>query len=324
MSTVLLGTGSYLPERVINNEDLTQFPSAGLPLIAQKTGIRSRRHAAEGEATSDLGAAAALACLERAGCPAEEVDAIIVATSSPDRIHPPTATRVQHLIGARSAFALDVNAVCAGAVFGLHLADGMICSGRARRVLLVAAEVYSRFLNPKDFSSYPYFGDGAGAVLLGPGEEGRGVLRCILHTDGSGADVIQVPAGGSMQPVPQDPTGKDRCFTMRGREVYDFAVEKGSSVLRELLREQRVDPDHLSAVISHQANINIIQEISRRSEVAIDRFVVNLDRYGNTAGASVLIGLDEWHRAEADPRGRLVALVAFGGGLSWGASLIRL
>lgn len=167
MNTVILSTGSYVPAKIVSNAELVQFPASALPLIEAKTGIRSRHYAAPDECTSDLAINAARRCLEKAGVAAQQLDAIIVATSSPDRIQPATATRVQHELGAVRAFAFDINSVCSGAVYGIYLADMMVRSGTCRHGLVIGAEVYSRFLNPEDFSTYPYFGDGAGAVLFG-------------------------------------------------------------------------------------------------------------------------------------------------------------
>ena len=323
MRSRVLATGSFLPERVIRNEDLTQFPAHALPLIEKKTGVMSRRHAEDGQSTSDLGFEAARLCLERAQIDPLEIDALILTTSSPDRIQPATATRVQEKLGARKAFAFDVNSVCAGGVYALHVADAMILAGLARTVLVVASEVYSRYLNPKDFSTYPYFGDGAGAVLLRAAERGRGIFRTRLGSDGSGADVIQIPGGGTMMPYGRLAHESDIYFKMRGRDVYEFAVTQGPAVVEELLSDCGVAKVDVRFVIPHQANKNIVRELAGRLGIAEDRFVVNLERYGNTAAASVLIGFDELLQSGKAAEDDLIVLVAFGGGLSWGATLIR-
>jgi 3-oxoacyl-[acyl-carrier-protein] synthase III len=319
----IVATGSYLPEHVVRNEDLTQFPASALPRIEEKTGVRERRHAAPSQCTSDLAAEAGRNALAAAGWAPESLDALLLATSSPDRIQPATATRVQELLGARQAFACDVGSVCAGAVYALHLADGLIRAESARRVLVAASEVYSRILNPKDFSTYPYFGDGAGAVLLEAGPGPAGIVRSRLGSDGSRDHVIQIPAGGTMLPYGRLGHPNDVYFKMRGREVYEFAVEQGSAVVRELLAECGMVAADVHHVVPHQANANVIRDLAERLGIGLDRFVVNLDRYGNTAGASVLIGLDELHRSGQLQKGDATVLVAFGGGLSWGASLIQ-
>lgn len=320
--TGILATGSYVPVRSVANSELVQFPANALPLIEAKTGIRSRRYAASDECTSDLAINAARSCLDLAGISAEQVDAIIVATSSPDRIQPATATRVQHELGATRAFAFDINSVCAGAVYGIYLADMMVRSGTCRKVLLIASEVYSRFLNPEDFSTYPYFGDGAGAVLFGPStNDARGVMGSLLKTDGAGADAVQIPAGGTrLSAATANP--RDCFFKMDGKSVYAFATRRAPEIIEELLGILAVDKSQVRFVITHQANINIIKEISTRTGISFDRFIVNLDRYGNTAGASILLGLDELFRRGDLADGDLILTAGFGGGLSWGANLI--
>ncbi|HEX6463911.1 MAG TPA: ketoacyl-ACP synthase III, partial [Vicinamibacterales bacterium] len=201
VTTNIVSTGAYVPERAVANEDLTQFPATALPLIREKTGIARRHYAADDQCTSDLALEAARRCLDRAQMPATELDAILLATSSPDRVQPATATRVQDLLGASRAFAFDVNSVCSGALFGLHMGDALIRTGESRYVLVIASELYSRsYVNPRDFSTCACLGDGAGAVLLGPTTDARGVVGSRLHTDGSGRDLIQVPAGGTMLP----------------------------------------------------------------------------------------------------------------------------
>jgi 3-oxoacyl-[acyl-carrier-protein] synthase-3 len=324
-SAVIRATGSHVPERTVANEDLEQFSPEAREMIFQKTGVRSRRQASPEECTSDLALQAARRCLERAGHPAEELDGIVVATSSPDRMQPATATRVQHNLGARKAFAFDINSVCSGSTFGIALADAFLRSGQAENLLLVGAEVYSKITNPKDFSSYPFFGDGAGAVLFAAeAGTGRGVLRSCLQSDGGLADMICVPGGGTMLPYERMASPRQAYFRMKGVEVFGFAVEKGPEIIRRLLAETGVAPGDVACYLSHQANINIIRKIAAALGVPEERFFVNIGGYGNTAGASVLIALDEAIAAGAAGPGELVVTVSFGGGLSWGANLIRL
>jgi 3-oxoacyl-[acyl-carrier-protein] synthase III len=320
----ILATGSYLPEQIVRNEDFTQFPVKSLLVIEEKTGVRTRRFASSSQCTSDLAGQAGKACLTSAGFDPRQVDAVILATSSPDRLQPATATRVQQLIGTTNAFCFDVNSVCSGAIFALALANSMIKSYFCKTVLVIAAEVYSKILNPADFSTYPYFGDGSGAVLLTAADESKhSIVDAILRTDGAGADVIQIPAGGTMLPYTQLKQQKDIYFKMKGKEVYQFAVEKGSQVIGQLLEDTGTDKDEVRWVIPHQANINIINELAERTGIDRDRFYVNLDCHGNTAAASVLIALDElWTQRPLQPNERLV-IVAFGGGLSWGAMMIQ-
>jgi len=322
-----LSTGSYLPARKVTNADLTQFPPASLPLITEKTGISCRRYASDDECTSDLGFQAARCCLARAHVDPSQIDAILLATSSPDRIQPATATRVQELLGAREAFAFDVSSVCSGALYALHMADVLIRAGESRYVLVVASELYSRTLiNPRDFSTCACLGDGAGAVLLGPGESGdprRGIVRTRLHSDGSGSDLIQVPAGGTMLPSDRMERPQDAYFMMRGADVHQFATTQGTAVVNELLTACDVDRERVAFVVPHQANISVLRGLAERLDIDFSKFVVTLDRYGNTAGASVLIAFDELMTSGRAQPGDLVVLVTFGGGLSWGATLIR-
>lgn len=324
---VVWATGRHLPGRVVRNEDLAQFPSNALRLIEVKTGVRARRVADEGQCTSDLAVEAARSCLEKAGVPPHRLDALILSTSSPDRMQPATATRVQHRLGAERAFAFDINSVCAGGVFGLSLAHALIRAGACRSVLLVAAEMYSRILNPRDFSTFPFFGDGAGAVLLCAGEPDRGVLCSRLRTDGAGAETICVPGGGTMLPFAELESGqggRSPYFKMDGKAVFEFAVSRGTEVIRELLDEAGVGREEVRCFLCHQANVNILRRIAENLSVPFERFIVNLDRYGNTASASVLIALDEALESGALARGDLAVTVAFGGGLSWGANLLRM
>jgi 3-oxoacyl-[acyl-carrier-protein] synthase-3 len=322
--STIVASGAYLPVREVTNAELTMFPPHSLPLIEQKTGIRARRYAADGQVTSDLAAEAGRDCLRRAGVSPDEVDAIIVATSSPDRLLSATAARVQHLLGASRAFAFDINSVCSGGVFAIEIADAWLRLGRCRRILVIAAEIYSRFLNPKDFSTYPYFGDGAGSVLMEQSAEARrGLLGSALFTDGAGYDLIQVPAGGSACPASRMKREADAYFTMRGRDVFEFATRRGPEAIRAALDKAEVAPEDVRWVVLHQANINIIDEIARRSGIPRSRFFVNLERLGNTAGASILIALHELREGSGILAGDIVVLAGFGGGLSWGAVVFR-
>lgn len=325
LSSAILSTGSYLPEKTVSNEDLKQFPANCINLIEIKTGIKTRRHVEKNEATSDLAIKAAMSCLEKISFDPKDIDAIILATSSPDRIQPATATRVQYEIGALNAFGFDINSVCSGGVYGIYLADAMIKAEKCSNVLLIAAEAYSKFLNANDFSTYPYFGDGAGAVLLtGKNNCPAGVLNSILRSDGSGADLIQIPAGGSRLSFYEIKDPKDAFFQMDGKAVYSFAVTKGSEIINDILLQSGVEKEEVRFIIPHQANINIIKEISQKTGIHLDKFVINLDKYGNTAAASILIGLDEALTLNNINEGDLIITVGFGGGLSWGANLISL
>ncbi len=321
----ILSTGSFLPDRVISNEDLSQFSPEARKLIAEKTGVRTRRHAAESECTSDLAIAAARRCLQKVEFSPDNIEGILLSTSSPDRMQPATATRVQNELGARNAFAFDINSVCSGGSFGIAVVDSLIRSGNYRTILFIAAEMYSKILNSKDFSTYPFFGDGAGAILFQAEPDGaRGVLHSCLGTDGSGNDTICVPGGGTMMPFEKMPGPRSAFFRMKGEEVFAFTMDKGPKIILRLLEEAGVAADDVKCFICHQANINILHGIAGLLGIPRERFFVNLDRYGNTASASVLIALDEAISQGCLVQGDLVVIATFGGGLSWGANLIRL
>lgn len=323
-NAAVITTGSYVPERSVHNEALDQFPKAAQMLISQKTGVFSRRHADTEQCTSDLALAAAQRCLARIDFPAAGVAAIMLSTSSPDRIQPATATRMQYLLGAEKAFAFDINSVCSGSTYGIALAQSLIASGMCANVLFIAAELYSKILNPKDFSTFPYFGDGSGAILFTADVTGGGVLHSILGADGSGSDTICVPGGGTMLPFDRMTDGKSAYFHMKGREVFQFAVAKGAEIIQRLMSEAGVTADDIKCFICHQANVNILLKIAETLEIEEEKFFMNIFRYGNTASASVLIALDEAISGGIIESGDMVVTASFGGGLSWGANLIRL
>lgn len=284
-------------------------------MIADKAGIVARRHVTK-ENTSDLGAVAVNNLLSKANIDMMSIDALICATSSPDRIQPATATRIQHLCGLTRAFAFDINSVCSGGLFALKVASALTKDG-CKNVIVVASEVYSKILNPRDITTFPYFGDGAGAVLVSDKGDYR-IADISLYSDGAGADVIQVPAGGTNLPFSKISDAKDCFFKMNGKEVFKFATEKGSEVVSKLSFDNNVVPD---CVITHQANLNIMKNIAEKTGIPFERFYVNVNRYANTAGASILIALDECLSNQQAPSN--IFLVTFGGGLSWGGAYLE-
>jgi 3-oxoacyl-[acyl-carrier-protein] synthase-3 len=320
----LTASGSYLPDNVVNNEDLHQFASKFLPLIEQKTGVKSRRLAHDDQCTSDLAILAAQDCLSKSDRTAADLDAIIVSTSSPDRIQPATATRVQHKIGACNAFAFDINSVCSGTVFGIALIDSLIKTHQCQRILLVASELYSKILDTHDFSTFPFFGDGAGALLFSSSPTETGILHSCMRTDGSGSEIIRVPGGGTMLPFDKISKPEEAFFRMNGRAVYEFAVSKGIEIIRQLISEVGISLQSIKYFVCHQANIHILRAIADGLQIPADRFFTNVQRYGNTASASVIIALDEIISKELVQKDDLIVTVAFGGGLSWGANLLRI
>ena len=321
---VIYSTGSYLPEKVVLNEDLTQFPPESIPRIAQKTGVLARRVAQEGQCTSDLGIKAALNCLEKVNFPPDQLDGIIVSTSSPDRVHPPTASRLQAGIGAPQTFSFDFNAVCSGSAYGICMAHSLIKSGLYENILFVAAEMYSKSLHPNDFSTLPYFGDGSGAILFRAGNSGRGVIDSCLRCDGHKWDTVGVFGLGTMMPYDKMTNPRYATLIMNGRAVYEFAMQRGPEIIREVVQKAGVSFDDIDHFVCHQANINILKGISAELNVPFEKFFVNLTHYGNTASASVIIALDEAISQGVVKEGDLVLTAAFGGGLSYGANLIRI
>ena len=325
MYSQISATGSYLPERVVRNEDLTQFRAKSLPIIARKSGVQERRHAHPSEATSDLAAQAAKACLCRAGIEASEIDGIILATCSPDQPIPATSAIIQAKIGAWNAFTFDVNASCTGSLLALRIADTMLRAGSARRILVLAAEVLSRLQDPNNFSTYPYFGDGAGAVLLEAAEcpTKPYITHAVFHCDGRKADWIRIQAGGSRMPHVTDP--RLHYLEMSGRDVFDFAIARGTELIDELCQLCDLNKIALNHLVLHQANIHIIHSIADKTGIPQERFATNLSQYGNTGAASILIAYDELINKHLDQgmEGPCL-LVGFGAGLTWGGLSLAL
>lgn len=310
MTAGIAGTAMYLPEQVVRNEDMVQFPARFRNTIADKAGIFARRHVAPGQVTSDLGAEAVQRLLEATGIQPGQVEALICATSSPDRLIPATATRIQEKTGLVNAFAFDVNSACSGGVYALRMAAALVADG-VKHVVVVAAEAYSRLMNPKDITTYTYFGDGAAAALVTP--DGPWEIKGFhLGSDGSKADSAQAPAGGTLLPGACVTKVEDFYLAMKGKDIFDFAVERGPETI-EALKRRFGEPDRF---ICHQANRSIIEEIANRTNEPKERFFLNLDKYGNTAGASTLIALHESLLQHSEDKS--ILMVSFGAGLSWG------
>jgi 3-oxoacyl-[acyl-carrier-protein] synthase III len=324
LQSVVLGTGGHVPARVISNSYFDYLVEDAEAWIHSRTGIRERRFAEEGESTSDLSTRAALLALESAGLDPRELDCIIVATSTPDMILPATACMVQKNIGAENAFAFDMNAVCSSFIYGMEIADNLIRSGKYRKVLLIGADTYSKILDFDDKGSAPLFGDGAAAVILGAGNSEKGILQSVMKSDGKGWDLIQVPSSGSRKPVSaQSIALKENTFKMAGKSVFIFATDVIPRIIADLSERGGVKPEEIDHIIPHQANVRIIDHISKKTGIAKEKFLLNLDRYGNTAAASVGLVLDENLRNGVIKPGELVLMMGFGGGLSWGGVLIR-
>ena len=322
MRALIAGTGGYLPERSFSNDELAAWK--GLETsdawIVERTGIRRRHIAAEGETASDLGVHAARAALAQAGATAEDVDAVIVATSTPDSAFPATAARIQGKLGVTRGFAFDIAAACTGFVYALGVADALVRTGQARGVLVIGTEVYSRILDWEDRGTCVLFGDGAGAVFLRgvPATDagGRGLLSTHMHADGRHADILQVDGGAGS-------TGGAGVVRMSGREVFKHAVAKLASAVDEALAANGLDQSEVAWLVPHQANIRIIEAMGKKLGLPLERVVVTVDRHANTSAASIPLALAEATRDGRIRPGDLVLLEAIGGGLTWGAALAR-
>ena len=323
MRARIVGTGSYVPERVLTNADLERMVATSDSWIVERTGIRERRIAAPGEACSDLGTKAAERALEAAGLTAADLDLILVATCTGDSPLPSTACLIQHRLGAVRAAACDISAACCGFVYALAVGEAYVKTG-LRHILVVGAEVMSVITDWTDRSTCILFGDGAGAVVLGPADGDRGILSSHLHSDGNLWDLICVPGGGSRIP-PSDKMLADglQYIKMKGNETFKVAVKTLEESARETLSANHLSMDDLDLYVPHQANARIIKAVADRLELPMEKVVLNMDRYGNTSAASIPLALDEAVRAARVKDGSLVMIAAFGSGLTWASALIR-
>ena len=324
---IITGTGSFAPNRVLTNDDLSKLVDTSDEWIFSRTGIRERRIASERETASTMGAEAGRAAIESAGLDISEIDIVIAATITPDMPFPSTACLIQTRLGIRNAICMDVEAACSGFLYIMEVAGSLLQTGRYRNALIVGTEKLSSILDWTDRTTCVLFGDGAGAavVSLAPADnQTSGIIDFQLGADGANAEVLYQPAGGCAMPATEATvTDHQHYLKMRGREVYKLAVKVMGQAAAEILEQNGVTADQLGCVIPHQANMRIIEALSSRLEIPIERFYVNLDKYGNTSAASIPIALDEAVRAGRLQRGDLVLLVAFGAGLTWGATLLK-
>ncbi len=320
----IAGVGAYVPPRVLTNAELAARVDTTDEWIVQRTGIRERHIADETEATSDLAVAAARQALARAGLAPEDVELIIVGTSRGDMPFPSTANFVQHKLGARRAGAMDVFAACAGSVYSLSIGAQYIQTGKYRTVLTIGAELYSRLVDWNDRATCILFGDGAAATVLRPATDGSGILDADLYSDGRHWEWLYVPGGGSKHPTSHETVdGRLHYLRMRGDEVFKAAVRMLAESSLAILEKNGYAPEQVDLFIPHQANVRIIEAVAKRLGVPMDRVVVDVDRYGNTASASVYLALEEaWSQGRVRP-GDLVLLASFGGGFTWGAALVQ-
>jgi 3-oxoacyl-[acyl-carrier-protein] synthase-3 len=315
----IVGCGGYLPERIVTNDELAARLDTSDAWIRQRTGIGERRIAADGELTSDLAFCAARRALERAGMSGSDLDLIVLATATPDQTFPATASKVQARLGMTRGAAFDVQAVCSGFIFALAVADNALRLGQARTALVIGAETFSRILDWQDRGTCVLFGDGAGAVVLNAGPAGpadRGILSTHLHSDGRQHDILYVDGGPSS-------TGAAGCLRMEGREVFRQAVQHLSEVVDEALAANGLSGADIDWLVPHQANTRIIDAVGRRLGLPAEKTVITIERHANTSAASIPLALNE---AVTDGRirpGQLILMEALGGGLTWGASVVR-
>jgi 3-oxoacyl-[acyl-carrier-protein] synthase-3 len=323
--SLILGSGSYLPERIVTNAELARMVDTSDDWIVERSGIRQRHIAADDQFTSDLALKAAEQALLHTNIKAENIDMVIVATTTPDNTFPATATKVQHELGMNSGAAFDIQAVCSGFIYALSIADNMIKSGQAETILVIGAETFSRILDWKDRGTCVLFGDGAGAVVLQLSPDNvtefknltaRGILSTHIHSNGSTRDLLYVDGGPSSSKT----VGKVR---MVGREVYRHAVANLTTIVGETLNFHGLHTDDLDWLVPHQANKRILDSTARKLGMSADRVIVTVDRHANTSAASIPLALDEAVKDGRIKRGDLVLMEAMGGGLTWGSGLVR-
>ncbi len=324
-SVVISGTGSYAPEKVLTNADMEKLVDTSNEWIVQRTGIKERRMVAAGESTSDLCERAARKALDAARVAPAEINMIIVATISPDMLMPSTACFLQRRLGAHNAGCYDLSAACSGFVYGLVMASSTIASGAMNKVLVVGAESLTRFLDFKDRASCILFGDGAGAAVVEVSADGKSdVLYTEMGSDGTQAEVLWIPGGGSRWPAcPQTLDERKHYISLDGKAIYKFAVKKFVDLIENSAKAMGIAVDEIDFIVPHQVNLRIIESAIEKLKFPMDRVMVNIDRYGNTSAGSVPIALDEAVRAGRIERGDRIVLPAFGAGLTWGCVALR-
>ena len=320
----IIATGSYVPERVLTNLDLEKMVDTSDEWIRERSGIRERRIASEKEAASDLAYEAAKAAFKKADIKPKDIELIIVATITGDMPIPATACHLQHKLGIKKAAAFDVNAACSGFLYGLSIADSFIKNGTYKRILVVGAEVLSRFTDWEDRTTCVLFGDGAGAAILEATDEDRGIVSAHIRSDGALWELLHMPGGGSINPPSKESLKKKMHYLkMKGNETFKVAVRTLENLVSRTLEENKLKASQISLLIPHQANLRIIQATAERLNLPVEKVFVNIDKYGNTSAASIPIALDEAVRQGRVRDGDYVLLEAFGGGLTWASVLIK-
>ncbi|MBB5040339.1 beta-ketoacyl-ACP synthase III [Prosthecobacter dejongeii] len=324
----IIGTGSYMPEKILTNDDLSKFVDTSDEWITSRTGIRARRIAADDQATSDLASEAARRAMAAANVQPEDINLIVVATVTPDMFFPSTACFVQKKIGASNAVCFDISAACSGFLYALQVARHFINTGNRTTALVIGAEKLSSLINWQDRNTCVLFGDGAGAVVIRRAEEGEDapgrVLSTVMGSDGNLTDLLKVPGGASACPItPENVASRPNTIHMEGRETFKHAVTRMCQASEQALEIAGLKKEDIAMVIPHQANARIITAIADRLGVPPEKTFMNLDQYGNTSAATIPVALDEAHRQGKIKRGDIILLVAFGGGFTWASSVIR-
>jgi len=323
-SAIIAGTGRSVPDRVVTNQDLEKLVDTSDEWITSRTGIKERRISEDGEPLSRYATEASRWALEAAGIGAEELDLIVLATVTPDMPIPATACTVQHELGAVNATSFDLSAGCSGFIYAQSVAKQFLLSERCKHALVIGAELLSRYLDWEDRTTCVIFADGAGAVVMSAGDPPRGVLSSAMHSDGSMADFICMPGGGTIHPPSQEMID-DRLhyIRMKGNETFKVAVRSIEEVCREVLSAADLTPEDVDWLVPHQANLRIINAVGHRLGIPDEKVFINIDRYGNTSAASIPIALDEAVREGQIREGHIVLMAAFGAGLTWAASVAR-
>ena len=319
----IIGTGSSVPETVLSNSDLEKMVDTSDEWITSRTGIKERRIADKNTAASDVAYGAAEKALRAAGVSPQQLDVIIVGTITPDFIFPSTGCILQSRLGAKKAYAFDLMAGCSGFLYALHVAEGIIKSGGAEKILAIGADVLSKVTDFEDRSTCILFGDGAGAAVLTASDE-PGILSSILSSDGNDWDLLYVPAGGSRTPIDEEVLkSRKQYIKMEGNDVFKVAVKSMESATMDAISKANVSPGDIDLFIPHQANYRILEAVRKRLDFPEEKVFANLDRYGNTSGASIPLALDEAVRQGSVGEGSLVLFAAFGAGFTWGASVVK-
>jgi 3-oxoacyl-[acyl-carrier-protein] synthase-3 len=320
---MILGTGRAVPEKVLTNHDLEKMVDTSDAWIKERTGIERRHVADDATQTSDLCTEAGRKAMEAAGLTGEHIDAVLVGTVTGDVTFPATACYVQERLGANNAAAFDLAAACTGFIYGLSLADSMIAAGKAKHVLVIGGEILTRIVDWGDRATCVLFGDGAGAVLLGPSDGRRGILDTYMKSDGRLTHLLHMPGGGSKYPAQVAIDERLNYLRMEGREVFKYAVTAMGDASSQILERNHLTADDISLLIPHQANLRIISATAKRVNVPMERVYVNVQEYGNTSAASIPIAMDEAVRNGRLKEGDKALLVAFGGGFTWGSAIVQ-